>query len=469
MVLLALGSLALQALLAAESRTRICLLASALGTVLALLDGTAAVLDLRRRFSARLRRVADGIVLDDVLASVLGGGAAWAGTWAGLAAMYSLPLTEEQRARLFGAGLAGMGLRRGGEGRAAAADVLLEPGGLARLLLGPGPGPGPGGEGEGEGGDEAAGEPEGALEGEQPPSPILGPSSVGTDLDLTWDDDDGSMVVEGGEEEEAPSAEGSEASSSAWPAGAPGAEGEGRRHPPPGRRRRGGDGTGAAGERGAAAAADEEEPEQEPEPERPSEAALAVLAELLSSGGLLPGRSRSGSPPQTLLLWALGGLAGRSRRGPDPATAVGAAGAAAAAALVLHLRLSPRARSALAGAAHGAAALGLAGTVLGSAALLGSGLVGGGPPPPPPGEGGGAGAGAGRRSSSSSYAAAVAAASLAGARTWLRHGDGLAVRLRRLWEDERIRRRVRGAAAVLVLMYFRRRRAARLGLGRGRP
>ena len=420
-------------LLQTSKETQLCLLAIGLGTLLTVCDWAAhiqqSVLALQQRLRKELHSRANAVVLDDVLRSIFAPDTGWiatiCGTWIGTAGMYALPLDAEQRVRLFGSGLAEV------DGTLDAREVLLRPGGLLRLL----PDGWSGGNSVGDS-DDSVGE-RGESKSDRVPIAV---ASVGQNV--RWEDEpqpvgtmDDSMEGEDDSDTADATDEGSD-SSSASSAHPPLHHHDAditRRSAPPTRIPRPTTTT-----------------QQQQQQQDPATVAASVLSELL------------------------GKMLDRSLASVDQTT-VQTVGVASALTLALQLRRSPRARSALWTMAQGAAALGLAGTAVGALAISeakrrrvrGASTAGrtnsGGPSFSTPG--------------ATNIPLPTIPFTLIydsipplnevinDGQRWFRQFMEVAKSpkvIRQLLENPTFRRRLKGFAAVLVMMYFRRRRNQRL-------
>ena len=408
----ALSYLVFPVLLNTSKETQLGLLALGLGALLTALDWAAHVhqsaVAFQRRLQRELHARANAVVLDDVLRSIFAPGTGWIATllgcWVGTAGMYALPLDEEQRVRLFGSGLAEV------DGALDAREVLLRPGGLLRLLP------------EGWGGDSPKGSSKKNVgdDGEQNNN---NHASVPIAVDASVD----SLEME--KEDDSATADATEGSSDSSASSAPHAhrplhhdvDAPHRRSAPPTR--------------------------VSQQQQDPATVAASVLSELM------------------------GKMLDRSLASVDRGT-VQTVGMASALTLALQLRRSPRARSAVWTMAQGAAALGLAGTAAGALALseakrrrernvhdaaqptTSSAPTRGGVPTLP------------------TLPFSLIFDSLPSINEVLNDGQLWVQQLiestkspafvRRLLEDPILRRRLKGFAAVLVMMYFRRRRSQRI-------
>lgn len=407
-------------LLQTSKETQLCLLAIGLGTLLTVLDWAAQIQQSVHVFQRRLQKELDGranaVVLDDVLRSIFAPDTGWiatiCGTWIGTAGMYALPLDAEQRVRLFGSGLAEV------DGTLDAREVLLRPGGLLRLLP------------DGWRGGNSIGESDSVGEGGKSKSDQVPIAVASMERSVRWEDEPqpvGTMDDSMEEEEDSATAdatdEGSDSSaSSAHPPLHLNADTTRRSAPP----------TRIPGPSTT----------RQQQQEDPATVAASVLSELL------------------------GKMLDRSLASVDQTTAQ-TVGMASALTLALQIRRSPRARSALWTMAQGAAALGLAGTAVGALAISEAKR---------------------RRVKDASTAARTSGGPtnislptipftliydsipplnemINDGQRWFQQFMEVAKspkHIRQFLENPTFRRRLKGFAAVLVMMYFRRRRNQRI-------
>ena len=421
-------------LLQTSKETQLCLLAIGLGTLLTVCDWAAhiqqSVLVLQQRLQKELHNRANAVVLDDVLRSIFAPDTGWiatiCGTWIGTAGMYALPLDAEQRVRLFGSGLAEV------DGTLDAREVLLRPGGLLRLLP------------DGWRGGNSIGDSDSVGEGGKSKSDRV-PITVGSvERSVRWEDEPqpvGTMDDSMEEEDDSATADATDEGSDSSASSA---------HPPLHH-------DADTARRSASAPPRIPRPptirQQQKQQQDPATVAASVLSELL------------------------GKMLDRSLASVDQTT-VQTVGVASALTLALQLRRSPRARSALWTMAQGAAALGLAGTAVGALAIseakrrrvggasTAARTSGGGP------------------TSSCSTPGGPTTMSLPtipftliydsipplnevidDGQRWFQQFMEVANSpkvIRQLLENPSFRRRLKGFAAVLVIMYFRRRRNQRI-------
>ena len=425
-------------LLKTSKETQLCLLALGLGSLLTVLDWAAhiqqSVLVLQQRLQEELHSRANAVVLDDVLRTIFAPDTGWiatiCGTWIGTAGMYALPLDAEQRVRLFGSGLAEV------DGTLDAREVLLRPGGLLRLL------PERWSDGNSTVDSDSGGE-GGKSKSDRVPIAVASvgrsvrwedePEPVGT-MDDSMEEEDDSVTADATDE-----ASDSSASSNHSPLHHDDADITRRSASAPPRIPR------------------PSTTRQQQQQQDPATVAASVLSELL------------------------GKMLDRSLASVDQST-VQTVGMASALTLALQLRRSPRARSALWTMAQGAAALGLAGTAVGALAISEAKRrrrrerdASTAAPTTSSGDGPTSSC-----STPTSGATSIPMPTLPftlyesipplnevinDGQRWFRQFMEVAKSpkvIRQLLENPALRRRLKGFAAVLVMMYFRRRRNHRI-------
>ena len=419
-------------LLQTSKETQLCLLAIGLGTLLTVCDWAAhiqqSVLVLQQRLRKELHNRANAVVLDDVLRSIFAPDTGWiatiCGTWIGTAGMYALPLDAEQRVRLFGSGLAEV------DGTLDAREVLLRPGGLLRLLP------------DGWRGGNSIGDSDSVGEGGKSKSDRV-PITVGSvERSIRWEDEPqpvGTMDDSMEEEDDSATADATDEGSDSSASSA---------HPPLHH-------DADTARRSASA------PPRIPRPptirqqqqQDPATVAASVLSELL------------------------GKMLDRSLASVEQST-VQTVGMASALTLALQLRRSPRARSALWTMAQGAAALGLAGTAVGALAIseakrrrvrdasTAARTSGDGPTPSCSTTGGPSNMSLPTIPFTLIYDSIPPLNEIINdGQKWFQQFMEVAKSpkiIRQLLENPTFRRRLKGFAAVLVMMYFRRRRNQRI-------